>query len=78
MRGSPFWPLRNTSATLPRKLARPRPDSWTDVLFLARSTGLACAIRGRKIGLKAVVLDKGCVVNSVYNYPDQHGVLYDP
>jgi len=57
-------------ATLPRKLARPRPDSWTDVLVIgAGPTGLACAIEARKIGLKAVVLDKGCVVNSVYNYP---------
>jgi thioredoxin reductase (NADPH) len=57
-------------ATLPSKLARSRPDSWTDVLVIgAGPTGLACAIEARKIGLKAVVLDKGCVVNSVYHYP---------
>ena len=35
----------------------------------AGPTGLACAIEAQKIGLKAIVLDKGCVVNSVYNYP---------
>lgn len=34
-------------------------------------TGLACAIEARKAGLRAVVLEKGCVVNSIYNYPTQ-------
>ena len=35
----------------------------------AGPTGLACAIECQKIGLKALVLDKGCLVNSIYNYP---------
>ena len=57
-------------ATLPRKQAHARPDSWTDVLVIgAGPTGLACAIECQKIGLKALVLDKGCLVNSIYNYP---------
>jgi thioredoxin reductase (NADPH) len=57
-------------ATLPRKQTDSRPESWTDVLVIgAGPTGLACAIEAQKIGLKAVVLDKGCLVNSVYNYP---------
>jgi thioredoxin reductase (NADPH) len=56
--------------TLPRKQAHARPDSWMDVLVIgAGPTGLACAIEAQKIGLKALVLDKGCLVNSVYNYP---------
>jgi thioredoxin reductase (NADPH) len=56
--------------TLPRKQAQSRPDSWTDVLVIgAGPTGLACAIEAQKIGLKALVLDKGCLVNSIYNYP---------
>jgi len=56
--------------TLPRQQARPRPESWTDVLVIgAGPTGLACAIEAQKIGLKALVLEKGCLVNSVYNYP---------
>jgi len=56
--------------TLPRRQAQSRPDSWTDVLVIgAGPTGLACAIEAQKIGLKAIVLDKGCLVNSVYNYP---------
>src|SRR5207244_8628772 len=54
--------------TLPRKQAHSRPDSWTDVLVIgAGPTGLACAIEAQKIGLKSLVLEKGCLVNSVYN-----------
>jgi thioredoxin reductase (NADPH) len=57
-------------ATLPRKQPRAHPDSWTDVLVIgAGPTGLACAIEAQKIGLKAIVLEKGCLVNAVYNYP---------
>lgn len=33
-------------------------------------TGLACAIEAGKNGLSAVVLEKGCIVNSIYNYPN--------
>jgi thioredoxin reductase (NADPH) len=56
--------------TLPRKQTDSRPESWTDVLVIgAGPTGLACAIETQKIGRKAVVLDKGCLVNSVYHYP---------
>lgn len=35
----------------------------------AGPTGLACAIEVEKRGLRAVIFDKGCVVNSLYNYP---------
>src|SRR6201984_3008677 len=56
--------------TLPRQQAHARPDSWTDVLVIgAGPTGLACAIEAQKVGLKVIVVDKGCLVNSVYNYP---------
>jgi len=30
---------------------------------------MACAIEAQKLGLKVLIIDKGCVVNSVYNYP---------
>ncbi len=47
-----------------------RPDSWIDVLVIgAGPTGLACAIEAQKIGLKVVVVDKGCLVNSLFHYP---------
>ena len=32
-------------------------------------TGLACAIEAKKRGLSHLVIEKGCVVNSLYNYP---------
>ena len=31
--------------------------------------GLACALEAQKAGLSYVVLEKGCLVNSLYNYP---------
>ncbi|MCW5910616.1 MAG: YpdA family putative bacillithiol disulfide reductase [Cyclobacteriaceae bacterium] len=31
--------------------------------------GLACAIEAKKAGLRYVVIEKGCLVNSLYNYP---------
>ena len=41
-----------------------------DVLVIgAGPTGLACAIEARTVGLKAVNVDKGCLVNSLFNYP---------
>src|SRR2546425_9592672 len=56
--------------TLPRTQAHSRPDTWSDVLVIgAGPTGLACAIEVQKVGLKALILDKGCLVNSIYNYP---------
>ncbi len=56
--------------TLPRSQAHSRPDNWSDVLVIgAGPTGLACAIEAQKVGLKVVVVDKGCLVNSLFNYP---------
>jgi thioredoxin reductase (NADPH) len=41
-----------------------------DVLVIgAGPTGLACAIEAQKAGFRAVNVDKGCLVNSLYNYP---------
>ena len=31
--------------------------------------GLACALEAKKAGLNYVILEKGCLVNSLYNYP---------
>ena len=54
--------------TLPRR-GKPRPEMRTDVLVIgAGPTGLACAIRAQKIGLKVIVVDKGCLVNSLFHY----------
>jgi thioredoxin reductase (NADPH) len=35
----------------------------------AGPTGLACAIEAQKVGLRAVVVDKGCLCNSLFHYP---------
>jgi thioredoxin reductase (NADPH) len=35
----------------------------------AGPSGLACGIELKRRGIKAVLFDKGCVVNSIYNYP---------
>ncbi len=35
----------------------------------AGPTGLACGIELQKLGLNCVLIDKGCVVNSLYHYP---------
>ncbi|MBI3681048.1 MAG: YpdA family putative bacillithiol disulfide reductase [Acidobacteria bacterium] len=39
------------------------------VVVGAGPTGLACGIELQKRGLTAVLIEKGCVVNSLYNYP---------
>jgi thioredoxin reductase (NADPH) len=56
--------------TLTKAKLRARPEMRCDVLVIgAGPTGLACAIEARKIGLKVIVLDKGCLVNSLFHYP---------
>jgi thioredoxin reductase (NADPH) len=41
-----------------------------DVLVIgAGPTGMACAIEAQRLGLRAVLVDKGCLVNSLFHYP---------
>src|ERR1700742_4830547 len=44
-------------------------ESFDVVVVGAGPTGLACAIEAQKVGLSAVSIEKGCLVNSLYNYP---------
>jgi len=45
-------------------------DILFDLLVIgAGPTGLACAIEAQKSGLRAVVVDKGCLCNSLFHYP---------
>src|SRR5580704_6442652 len=56
--------------TLPQTKALPSGEVRADVLVIgAGPTGLACAIEAQKLGLKVIVLDKGCLVNSLFHYP---------
>lgn len=42
----------------------------TDVLIIgAGPIGLACGIEATKAGFSHEIIDKGCLVNSIYNYP---------
>ncbi len=45
-------------------------DTIFDLLVVgAGPTGLACAIEARKAGFRALLVDKGCVCNSLFHYP---------
>lgn len=41
------------------------------IVIGAGPTGLACGIELKRRGLNALIVDKGCIVNSLYNYPTQ-------
>lgn len=47
-----------------------RPSEQFDVAIVgAGPTGLACGIELKNRGLNPILFDKGCIVNSIYNYP---------
>ncbi|MBL8228357.1 MAG: YpdA family putative bacillithiol disulfide reductase [Bryobacterales bacterium] len=43
--------------------------TYDAVIVGAGPTGLACGIELKKRGLRALLIEKGCVVNSLYHYP---------
>ena len=44
-------------------------DKFDVVIIGAGPIGLACGIEAQKAGMSYVIIDKGCLVNSIYNYP---------
>ena len=44
-------------------------QSFDVIVIGAGPTGLACGIELKQRGVNAVLIEKGCVVNSLYNYP---------
>jgi thioredoxin reductase (NADPH) len=44
-------------------------NSFDTVVIGAGPTGLACGIELKKRGVNSLLIDKGCVVNSLYHYP---------
>ena len=63
-------PTQQIPETLPRPQTKGQPETSADVVVIgAGPTGLACAIEAQRAGFKTMAIDKGCVVNSIYNYP---------
>ncbi|HEV2206038.1 MAG TPA: NAD(P)-binding domain-containing protein, partial [Candidatus Acidoferrales bacterium] len=44
-------------------------NSFDVICIGAGPTGLACAIEAKRAGMRPVVIDKGCLCNSLYHYP---------
>ena len=44
-------------------------EAFDVIIIGAGPIGLACGIEAKKAGLSYAIFDKGCLVNSVYNYP---------
>jgi thioredoxin reductase (NADPH) len=44
-------------------------NPYDAIVIGAGPTGLACAIELGKLGCRTLVLEKGCLVNSIYHYP---------
>src|SRR3984885_2210157 len=56
--------------TIPEKGGHAATDEIFDMLVVgAGPTGLACAIEAKKAGFRSVLVDKGCVCNSLFHYP---------
>src|SRR5258708_28971720 len=56
--------------TMPAPSEKPQPDAAFEVLVIgAGPTGLSCAIEAKRAGLRTVLVDKGCVCNSLFHYP---------
>lgn len=56
--------------TMPVPVETPATEAVFDVLVIgAGPTGLSCAIEAQRRGLRVVLVDKGCVCNSLYHYP---------
>jgi thioredoxin reductase (NADPH) len=56
--------------TMPPPAEKPSPEALFDVLVMgAGPTGLSCAIEAQRAGLRTLLVDKGCVCNSLFHYP---------
>ena len=53
-------------------------ESFDVVVVGAGPTGLACGIELQQRGLKTVLVEKGCVVNSIYHYPTNMSFFTTP
>src|ERR1700722_19694491 len=50
-----------------------------DVICIgAGPTGLACAVEAKRAGMTSLVVDKGCLCNSLFHYPTNMGFFTTP
>lgn len=62
-----FVCLRNTDSLVRSKI---KIIEMYDLIIIGGGPiGLACGLEAQKVGLNYAVLEKGCLVNSIYNYP---------
>src|SRR5215469_5982387 len=47
----------------------PSADIYDLLVIGAGPTGMACAIEAQRAGFRAVMIDKGCLCNSLFHYP---------
>ena len=51
-------------------MSKPSNEVTYDMLVIgAGPTGLACAIEAKRAGFRPVLVDKGCLCNSLFHYP---------
>src|SRR6516162_3883231 len=62
-------PDARPSSTLVHDDGKARDVTFDVLVVGAGPTGLACAIEAQKAGFKVVLVDKGCVCNSLFHYP---------
>jgi thioredoxin reductase (NADPH) len=61
---------QSSAAAAQSQISSASEDTTFDLLVVgAGPTGLACAIEAQKAGLRVVVVDKGCLCNSLFHYP---------
>src|SRR6202162_5525892 len=53
-------------------------NSYDVVCIGAGPTGLACAIEAKRAGMRPLVIDKGCLCNSLYHYPTNMNFFTTP
>src|SRR6478735_2251583 len=44
-------------------------EKYSVIIIGAGPIGLACGIEAKKAGLNYLIIEKGCLVNSLYHYP---------
>jgi thioredoxin reductase (NADPH) len=53
-------------------------NSYDVICIGAGPTGLACAIEAKRAGMRSLVIDKGCLCNSLYHYPTNMNFFTTP